>query len=45
MKRRYHTITKKDRRAFADFLAKNGQGLLPMVELVERSRLGWLWTS
>ena len=37
MKRRYHTITKKDRRTFVDFLVKNGQGLLPMVELIEQS--------
>jgi transposase-like protein len=39
VERPYHTITKKDTQALARFLSKNGQALLPMVELIEQSRL------
>ena len=39
MERRYHTITRKDTQDLARFLAKNGQALLPMVELIEQSKL------
>ncbi len=35
----YHTIHKKDTRALAAFLVQNGQALLPMVELIEQSKL------
>ena len=33
----YHTIDKKDTQSLAHFLARNGQALLPMVELIEQS--------
>ncbi len=39
MERPYHTIHKNDTRALVHFLTKNGQALLPMVELIEQSRL------
>ena len=39
MERPYHTIHKKDTQAWAHFLSKNGQVLLPMVELIEQSQL------
>lgn len=49
MKKRYHTIHRKDTgpvmihkndsQALTDFLVKNGQALLPMVDLIERSTL------
>ena len=39
MERPYHTIQKKDTQALVQFLTKNGQALLPMVELIEQSQL------
>lgn len=39
MERPYHTITQNDTQALARFLSKNGQALLPMVELIEQSKL------
>ncbi len=39
MERPYHTIHKKDTQALAHFLTENGQVLLPMVELIEQSKL------
>ena len=42
MKRSYHTITTKgstNARRLAEFFSCNGQGLLPMVDLIEQSRL------
>ena len=42
MKKQYHTIRKQgnfNEQELATFLAKNGQGLLPMVELIEQSRM------
>ena len=42
MKRSYHTITTKgptNARRLAEFFSRNGQGLLPMVDLIEQSRL------
>lgn len=42
MKRRYHTIDKQGRvgeRKLAEFLVSNGQMLLPMLELIEQSRM------
>jgi putative transposase len=35
----YHTIRKNDTQALVHFLTKNGQALLPMVELIEQSQL------
>jgi transposase-like protein len=35
----YQTIHKNDTQALAHFLTKNGQALLPMVELIEQSQL------
>ncbi len=39
MEQPYHTIHKNDTRALVHFLTKNGQALLPLVELIEQSRL------
>ena len=42
MGRKYHTITKigpTNARKLAEFFSRNGQALLPMVELIEQSRL------
>ncbi len=39
MERPYHTMHKNDTQALARFLSKNGQALLPMVELIEQSQL------
>ena len=42
MKKSYHTITTKgatNARRLAEFFSHNGQGLLPMVDLIEQSRL------
>ena len=39
MEKPYHTIHKNDTQALVNFLTKNGQALLPMVELIEQSRL------
>ena len=42
MKRSYHSITPKGQanaRRLAEFFSQNGQGLLPMVDLIEQSRL------
>ena len=42
MKRNYHTIDKQGKvgeRELAEFLVRNGQALLPMVELIEQSRV------
>ncbi len=42
MKRNYHTIDKQGQtgeRKLADFLIRNGQALLPMMELIEQSRM------
>ena len=42
MKKSYHTIRKQGKvneRELATFLTKNGQGLLPMVDLIEQSRM------
>ena len=39
MEQPYHTIHKKDTKALVHFLARNGQALLPMVELIEHSKL------
>jgi putative transposase len=39
VERPYHTIRKNDTEALARFLTKNGQALLPMVELIEQSKL------
>ena len=42
MKRNYHTIAssgKANERQLTDFLSRNGQFLLPMMELIEQSRM------
>jgi len=42
LKRSYHTITTQghnNERSLAEFFSRNGQALLPMVELIEQSRL------
>jgi putative transposase len=42
VKRSYHTIDKQGKvgeRRLAEFLVRNGQALLPMLELIERSRM------
>jgi putative transposase len=42
LKRSYHSITTKgptNARKLAEFFSRNGQGLLPMVDLIEQSRL------
>jgi Mg/Co/Ni transporter MgtE len=39
MKRRYEVTEQTDKRAVAEFLKREGQFLLPMVELVERAEL------
>jgi len=35
----YHIVSKKDTQGLGHFLAKHGQALLPMVDLIERSKL------
>ncbi len=39
MEKPYHTIHKNDTQALVHFLTKNGQALLPLVELIEHSKL------
>jgi putative transposase len=39
VERPYHTIHEKDTQGLVHFLTKNGQALLPMVELIEQSKL------
>ena len=39
MKPSYQIVERKDSRGFARYLAKNGQLLLPLVELIEASRM------
>ena len=39
MKKSYRIVTRKDSKALAEYLARNGQLLLPMVELIEASRM------
>jgi transposase-like protein len=39
VKKKYQVISRHDRRALARWLAKNGQGLRPLVELVEGAEL------
>ena len=40
MEQNYQVITRQDRRALKRWLTKHGQGLLPLVELVESTELG-----
>lgn len=35
----YHVVDSRDRQGLTNFLAKNGQALLPMMELIEHSRM------
>jgi len=42
LRRSYHTLTAKgeaNAKRLAEFFSRNGQGLLPMVDLIERSRM------
>ena len=39
MEKAYHTITQKDTQALTRFLVQNGQFVLPLVSLIEQSRL------
>jgi putative transposase len=39
VKKNYQVISRQDRRALAHWLTKNGQGLLPLVELVEGAQI------
>lgn len=39
MEKPYHIVEKDDTGGLASFLAKNGQALLPMVELIEQSQV------
>ena len=39
MKRTYEVASATDKRAMAEFMKREGQFLLPMVELVERTEL------
>ena len=39
MEKPYHIVEKSDSRSLAEFLVNNGQGLLPMVELIEQSQV------
>lgn len=39
MGRTYQNIGKQDREKLTEFLSEHGQHLLPMVELIEQSRL------
>jgi putative transposase len=39
VKQNYQVISRQDSRALARWLAKNGQGLLPLVELVEGAEI------
>jgi putative transposase len=39
VKKPYHIVGKEESEELARFLAKNGQALLPMVELIEQSKL------
>ena len=39
MEKPYHIVPRNDTQNWARYLAKNGQALLPLVELIEQSRL------
>ena len=39
MKKPYHIVGKGEAQELAKFLVKNGQAMLPMVELIEQSKL------
>ena len=39
MEKPYHIVEPEDRQGWVNFLAKNGQALLPMMELIEQSQL------
>jgi hypothetical protein len=42
MKRRYQVLSAKETQKIGEWLAKDGQLLLPMMELIEASRLALL---
>ena len=39
MEKPYHIVESRDRQGWVNFLAKNGQALLPMMELIEHSQV------
>ena len=39
MEKRYHIVGKERGEELGKYLARNGQALLPMVELIEQSKL------
>ncbi len=39
MEKPYHVVDARDREGLTNFLAKNGQALLPMMELIEQSQM------
>ena len=39
MEKPYHMVSKKDTQGLGQFLARHGQALLPMVELIEQSKM------
>ncbi len=39
MEKPYHVVDSRDRQGLTNFLAKNGQALLPMMELIEQSQM------
>ncbi len=39
MEKPYHVVNSRDRQGLTNFLAKNGQALLPMMELIEQSQM------
>ena len=39
MKRTYQTVDRKDSRALAQFLSREGQVLLPMLDLIEQAEM------
>ena len=41
MEKRYHIIRKESTQELEKFLSKNGPALLPIVELIEQSKLAW----
>ena len=41
MKKDYQITDRKDSRALAQFLSREGQALLPMLELIEQAVMAW----
>lgn len=45
MKPSYQIVDRKDSQGFAKYLAQNGQLLLPLVQLIEVSRMSFVGSS